>query len=603
MLNKKVLPALVLDLFLFVLAVILAVSTEWHLAVSTLDFRKLFFGLTALTGFLGSFFFFRVYRQVWLYAGVKDFLNLIYAVSAGTVFTLLLNLPVNGRSSWPACIFLGLAAAILLVGVRFLHRLAWEYPTASPRGKKKKVLIIGAGESGALFARTLKSRKYRASIEPVGFIDNDPMKQGLRLNGIPVLGTFDDIPLLVNRLTVDEAIIAIPTSVPEQIRAIAEKCRQVKVRTKILPGVLDLLEGEMLLKQVREVQMEDLLHRSEVETDLEPVKVYINGRKVLVTGAGGSIGSELCRQICTLQPGTLLMLGRGENSIHEISLELAHDFPEINCIPIIADIRDQDRIIAVFENYRPEVIFHTAAHKHVPLMEMQPEEAFKNNVFGTHNLAKMAHQFNTRLFVLISTDKAVNPSSIMGLTKLLAEMIVRYYARISPTVFTAVRFGNVLGSRGSVVHLFRRQIAAGGPVTVTHPEVTRYFMTIREAVQLVMQAGAMAQGGEVFTLDMGKPIKVSELAQDMIELSGLASGDIHIQFVGLRPGEKLHEELLGEKEEVAATRHRHIYQVKNGEVDCSLVNLVISVSGHPTASQVRDLQNLALTRIGLNRNY
>lgn len=354
-------------------------------------------------------------------------------------------------------------------------------------------------------------------------------------------------------------------------------------------------------KAGRGKQLEDLLHRSEVNIDLNQVSGYLKGQVVLVTGAGGSIGAELCRQICAFQPRKLLLLGRGENSIHEISMELAQDRPEVCHVPVIADIRDEKKLLEVFSRYKPGVVFHAAAHKHVYLMEQHPDEAFKNNVYGTLNLARMADRFQTGIFVLISTDKAVNPCSVMGLTKLLAEMVVRYFAEISSTKFIAVRFGNVLGSRGSVVHLFRRQIAAGGPVTVTHPDMRRFFMTVREAVQLVLQAGAMAGGGEIFVLDMGEQIKIVDLARDMIRLSGLKPGkDIAIKYTGTRPGEKLYEELSTDREEIMATRHQKIFALYNGSVDRELLDEILTGHGFPNPEQLAKLMELTRAKYNLS---
>jgi FlaA1/EpsC-like NDP-sugar epimerase len=380
----------------------------------------------------------------------------------------------------------------------------------------------------------------------------------------------------VSKHQIDEIIVAMPSAPGRTIRSVVDSCKNLKVSMKILPGVYELVDGKVSVKQLRDIQIEDLLGREPVHLDLESIGAYLTNQTVLVTGAGGSIGSEICRHIARFKPKSIVLLGHGENSIFEIEQELKRKYPNQHTVAVIADIRNEDRINKVFEGYKPDVVFHAAAHKHVPLMEANPEEALSNNVFGTRNVARAADRYGAERFVLISTDKAVNPVSVMGMSKRVAEMVVQSIGANSKTKFMAVRFGNVLGSRGSVVPIFRRQIAEGGPVTVTHPDMTRYFMTIPEAVQLVIQAGAMGQGGEIFVLDMGEPVRITQLAEDIIRLSGLEPGsDIEIVYTGVRPGEKMFEETLTRDEQAMATKHNKIYVSRDSQVQNSALQTTL----------------------------
>jgi len=383
-----------------------------------------------------------------------------------------------------------------------------------------------------------------------------------------VLGARSELAEIIERYHVGEVIVAMPSVPGSVIREVMDACRDLKVKIKTLPGVYELVDGKVSVKQLRDIQIEDLLGREPVDLDLDQIGAYLAGQTVLVTGAGGSIGSEIVRQITRFKPKSIILLGHGESSIFEIEQELKRRHPGQRTVAVIADIRDEHRIDRVFEEYKPDVVFHAAAHKHVPLMEANPEEALTNNVLGTRNVARSADKHGAKRFVMISTDKAVNPISVMGMSKRAAEMIVQSIGSTSQTKFMAVRFGNVLGSRGSVVPMFRRQIAEGGPVTVTHPDMTRYFMTIPEAVQLVIQAGAMGKGGEIFVLDMGEPIKITQLAEEIIRLSGMEPGkDIEIAYTGIRPGEKLFEEILTTEEVATSTKHRKIFVAKDAEPD------------------------------------
>lgn len=596
--KKSTFLFMALDFFMLIFAVLLALSLQWKMV--DLTFLKEFtgFGYLAVACLVTSFYILGVYHRLWEYAGINDFLNIALAVTAGTLILFLLTLVLIPAFPMYAILFLWVISLVFFGGIRFIMRLLWIRSNLSRENiKSKNTLIVGAGGAGSLIVRTLQFSKAKVGLKPIGFVDDDIQKHGLRLYGLPILGTRKDIPEIIRNFGVEEIILAIPSATPEHIKAIARICQGAGIVMKVLPSVLAAVQGENLLNQVQELQMEDLLHRTEVEINLGQISSYLEGKVVLVTGAGGSIGSELCRQICGFQPKELILLGRGENSIHEIILELAQNYPQANYIPVIADIRDQDKLFETFSKYKPDVVFHAAAHKHVNLMELHPDEAFKNNVFGTRNVARLADYFKAEVFVLISTDKAVNPCSIMGLSKLLAEMVVRKFAETSETKFVAVRFGNVLGSRGSVVHLFRRQIAAGGPITITHPDMRRFFMTIKEAVQLVIQAGALAKGGELFMLDMGEQVKIVDLARDMIRLSGLTPGkDIQIKFVGIRPGEKIYEELLTEKEKALATQHQKIFVVEAGAIDYDLVEQIFSVNNFPTHEQISILMESAFSK-------
>jgi FlaA1/EpsC-like NDP-sugar epimerase len=459
-----------------------------------------------------------------------------------------------------------LLSLLLIGGVRFAVRLladAWpelsdnHYPTGRPRAVRQ-VLVMGAGDAGAMIVREMQANPGLGFV-PVGLLDDNRGKLGMIVHGVPVRGTRKDISRLIREEPIDEVIIAMPTAPGQAIRDVVAICQQARVTCRTIPGIYELISGHVSVKQVREVRIEDLLRRKPVRIEEREAGDYLEGAAVLVTGAGGSIGSELCRQITFYRPRQLLLLGHGENSIYRILLDLQERFPGLAINPLIADTRDVERLMEIFDRYRPDVVFHAAAHKHVPLMEYNVAEAVMNNVCGTRCLLRAAEASGTERFVLISTDKAVNPTCVMGVTKRLSELQVQDAARRTKRAYVAVRFGNVLGSRGSVVPLFQRQIAAGGPITVTHPDVQRYFMTIPEAVQLVIQAAAMGRGGEIFVLDMGEPIRIAELAADLIRLCGLEPGrDIEIVFTGLRPGEKLNEELFTSSEDPSPTRHEKI---------------------------------------------
>ncbi|RHW39569.1 polysaccharide biosynthesis protein [Lysinibacillus yapensis] len=500
--------------------------------------------------------FFHLYDRIWSVASVRELLTIFYSVTISIASASLVQFVVNGDIYFRLMMITWLVHIVMIGGSRFILRIAHDRTTIKPSGDLKSVLIVGAGQAGTMLARSINNNP-EPEYKPIGFVDDDPTKQQLTLMDVKVLGTTEDIPRLVQEKNIDEIILAIPSLGKFGIHEIYENCSKTNATVKIMPKVEDVLTGKVSVNDMQDVRIEDLLGRDEVKLDMIAISKKLTNKVILVTGAGGSIGSEICRQVLKFEPKELLLLGHGENSIYSIHMELTENDSNrlTEIIPIIADIQDRERIFEIINYYRPDVIYHAAAHKHVPLMEYNPGEAVKNNVFGTKNVAEAAHNFAVSHFVLVSTDKAVNPPNVMGSTKRIAEMIIQNLATRSDTNFAAVRFGNVLGSRGSVVPRFKAQIATGGPVTVTHPEMTRYFMTIPEASRLVLQAGTLARGGEVFVLDMGEPVKIVDLARNLIRLSGFTEEEIKIEFSGIRPGEKMYEELLKPEE----IQEEHIY--------------------------------------------
>ncbi|WGG45419.1 nucleoside-diphosphate sugar epimerase/dehydratase [Rossellomorea sp. DA94] len=492
-------------------------------------------------------FIYRLYQKAWEYASVGEMVAIIRAITFSIVTTGVLQFIVNGDIYVRVLAVTWMLHIILIGGSRFSWRMYRHY-YIKPKQEKKRALIIGAGSAGSMLVRQL-IKSQDTDLHPVGFIDDDTKKMRLQIYGVTILGRTKDIPTIVEKHQVDNIIIAIPSLRKGEIQEVYQQCSKTSAKVQIMPMIEDIVSGKVSVNQFREVQVEDLLGREPVELDTDSISKKLSGKTVLVTGAGGSIGSEICRQVSKFKPKKLLLLGHGENSIYTIDMELRNKYgTELKVVPIIADIQDRNRIFEIFEEHGPEVVYHAAAHKHVPLMEFNPKEAVKNNVIGTKNVAEAADTFGVKTFVLVSSDKAVNPTNVMGSTKRIAEMVIQNLDKESKTNFVAVRFGNVLGSRGSVIPLFKRQIQAGGPVTVTHPEMTRYFMTIPEASRLVMQAGALARGGEIFVLDMGEPVKIVDLAKNLIKLSGYTIEEIGIKYAGIRPGEKMYEELLGENE-------------------------------------------------------
>jgi FlaA1/EpsC-like NDP-sugar epimerase len=508
---------------------------------------------TAIYGWFGLF------HGLWRYTGQRDLLDLAKATSASSAAYGLLILLLGLRAFPRSVLVTEFILTILLVGgVRFANR-TFAQATRGLHKPDRRVLIVGAGDAGELLLREML-RNMGGRMEPVGFLDDDPAKRGVQIHGIRVLGALDQAPQVIAEHRISDVVIAMPSASGQVLRRILEKVTVPDVAVRTMPGIQHLIDGRVTVSQLRNVDIQDLLGRAPVELDEREIGDMVRNEVVLVTGAGGSIGSELCRQVCRYQPRALVLVEQAENALYEIHRELSSRYPTTDLAPRIADITDRVRLDQIFREFKPGVVIHAAAHKHVPMMEWNPGEAVKNNVGGTRNLADLAHEHHARRFVMISTDKAVNPTSVMGCTKRVAELYVQSQAQRSKTIFVTVRFGNVLGSNGSVIPLFREQIARGGPVTVTHPDMQRYFMTIPEASQLVLQAAAMGDSGEVYVLDMGEPVRIVTLAEDLIRLSGLQPGrDIEIQFVGTRPGEKLFEELSIDTEDARKTKHAKIF--------------------------------------------
>ena len=505
----------------------------------------------------------RLYKFMWSVAGLWEMFSIFFGVTFTTIFQVcgfhILGWPM------PRSFYL-LTYLILMISVilnRYSYRIlrSWEanWHNYKNRNKFKRILIVGAGAAGSVILNEIKSSD-RLYGDVLCFVDDNKQKQGRIINGIPIEGGREDIPKLVEQYGIDEIYIALPSAKTKDRRDIINICQETGAKVKTLPAIYQLVNGEVSVSKLREVQVEDLLGRDQIQYNVDEVAAYIKDKVVLVTGGGGSIGSELCRQIIKQDPKMLVVLDIYENTAYDLQQELKYHYPDKDMRFVIGSVRDLHRLDVVFEKYHPQLVFHAAAHKHVPLMEHSPNEAIKNNVFGTYNVALTAEKYEVEKFVLISTDKAVNPTNIMGASKRICEMIIQTMAKYSKTTFVAVRFGNVLGSHGSVIPLFERQIKAGGPVTVTHPDIIRFFMTIPEAVGLVLQAGAYAKGGEIFVLDMGEPMKILDLAKNMIRMSGfIPDEDIKIEFTGLRPGEKLYEEVLMDEEGLTDTENEMIH--------------------------------------------
>ncbi|MBS4172934.1 polysaccharide biosynthesis protein [Bacillus sp. FJAT-49736] len=511
-------------------------------------------------------FRFKLYKKAWEYASVDELLIICKSVTFSVITAGLVQKLINHEIFFRVLVVTWLLNILLIGGSRYCWRIIGDNVLYKVQNKKR-TLIIGAGAAGLMVARQLK-RSKDAGLLPVGFIDDDKKKMHLDILGIPVLGKVPEIERIVKEKNIDHIIIAIPSLKKRELTVIFNECLKTNAKTQLLPMIEDLLTGKVSINHFRDVKVEDLLGRDPVELDIESISENITDKTILVTGAGGSIGSEICRQISNFAPKKLILLGHGENSIYTINLELQNHFSHtfIDYIPVIGDLNDLNKLMSIMKTYKPDVVYHAAAHKHVPLMEKYPEEAVKNNLIGTVNLAKAASSNNVETFVMISTDKAVNPTSVMGASKRLAEMMVQYFDTVSETKFVAVRFGNVLGSRGSVVPLFKKQIENGGPVTVTHPDMVRYFMTIPEASRLVIQAGSLSKGGEIFVLDMGEPVKIVDLAKNLIKLSGYNEDEIDITFTGIRAGEKLYEELLQKDEVYEQKIYPNIYIGKTSNI-------------------------------------
>ena len=515
------------------------------------------------------FYIFRLYHSLWAFAGVNELQNVVVgsfcSAMVMTIIMVIFKMPIP-KSYY----FL---YAFLLVGFTFASRFSYRFFRGLKHKSQNKkndtaVMIIGAGEAGNAIIKEIVSSNYSTMVIKC-IIDDDPNKWGRYIQGIKVIGGRNKIVEAVDLYSIDEIIVALPSASRTVIRDILQICQETTCKLRSLPGIYQLVNGEVDVSKLRDVEVEDLLGRDPIKVDLDSILGYVKGKVILVTGGGGSIGSELCRQIATHQPKQLIIVDIYENNAYDIQQELKMKYEDtLDLVVLIASIRNKKRLQCIFEKYHPELIYHAAAHKHVPLMEVSPNEAIKNNVFGTLNLVQTADQYQVKRFVQISTDKAVNPTNVMGASKRICEMMIQTFNRRSKTEFVAVRFGNVLGSNGSVIPLFKKQILNGGPVTLTHPDIIRYFMTISEAVSLVLEAGAIAKGGEIFILDMGEPVKIADLAENLIRLSGYVPGrDIQIKYIGLRPGEKLYEELLMEEEGMKDTENSMIHIGKPIQMD------------------------------------
>ena len=554
---------------------------------------------------------FKQYRGWWRYVGISDLIGILRASLVSTLIIVSLwaalifaptpvrqklqNVTLVGQSVFMVDLF---TTFLLLAGLRMLIRLYHEEFRTVERGRLKRLLIVGAGDAGEAFLREIH-RKPVAEHEAIGFIDDHPHKQGTNIHGIPVLGTVEQLPKICKDRNIEEVAIAMPSADPKELRRVIQVCAGIKIRFRTVPSITDV-------SQVRDVDINDLLRREVVELDLDLIEAFVKDKIILVTGAGGSIGSEMCRQVCNFNPKLLLLIEQAENPLFDIERELHKFFPQVAIKAIIGNITDKIRIDEIFERYKPQVVIHAAAHKHVPLMELNPGEAIKNNVLGTQTVADAADRYGSTNFVMISTDKAVNPTSIMGSSKRIAEMHIQDLSRTSKTHFVTVRFGNVLGSTGSVIPIFKKQIAEGGPITVTHPEMKRYFMTIPEASQLVLQAATMGKGGEIFVLDMGEPVKIVDLARELITLSGFGE-DIKIEFTSPRPGEKLFEELSIKGEDMQLTRHPKIAIWKNilkdrDKLHAGIKELVNASKTQNHSEIVKKIKELVPGYTGENRN-
>lgn len=537
---------------------------------------------------------FDLYHRAWEYASVNELILIVKAVSASILVTALVVPVITMKPPFFRLYFITWMMHLILIGGSRLSWRLYRRMFMEDNVKKQPTLIVGAGEGGSMMINQMYRSPYMG-MEPVLAVDDDPRKQKIHIaQGVKVQGTTNDIPELIKRFRIKKVIIAIPTLSQKRLQEITKIAENPGIDVLIMPNIEGVMTGEIEVQQLKRVDVEDLLGREPVELDMATISKELTGRTIMVTGAGGSIGSEICRQVCRFEPERIVLLGHGENSIYLIHQELQNLYhSRIDIVPVIADVQDRNRIEHIIQTYAPYVIYHAAAHKHVPLMEANPREAVKNNVIGTKNVAELAKQYGVRKFVMISTDKAVNPPNVMGASKRVAEMVVQSLNdENSKTDLVAVRFGNVLGSRGSVIPLFKKQIEAGGPVTVTHPEMTRYFMTIPEASRLVLQAGALAKGGEVFVLDMGEPVKIVDLAKNLIRLSGYTIEDIGIEFTGIRPGEKLYEELLSEEEIHPEQVYEKIYRGKVKTVSKAEIETIIEeLTGHFTKQRILEIAN------------
>ncbi|HDR7621604.1 TPA: polysaccharide biosynthesis protein [Bacillus mycoides] len=546
--SKRLSLLILLDSFIVLTAVYLSYWFIHPNVLSKIPTTVIISSITLLCSHHVFAAIYKLYNKSWQYASIGELKQIFKAITLSIIVTAIVQEIINGDIYVRILAIAWMIHMLLIGGSRFVWRMFHD-TYSNKDTNKKRTLIVGAGSAGTMVARQLQHNK-EADLYPIAFVDDDKNKQKLEIYNVPVVGTPNNIKDIVEEYSIEHIIIAIPSLSRNQINEIFEKCTKTKAKTQIVPMLEDLLDGKVSVNEFRDVQVEDLLGREPIQLDDAGIGEKIAGKTILVTGAGGSIGSEICRQVMKYKPAKIVLLGHGENSIYTIEMEMRATYKDaVEITTEIADVQDRHKIFEIMKKHQPYIVYHAAAHKHVPLMERNPEEAVKNNIFGTKNVAEAADTFKVNTFVMVSTDKAVNPTNVMGATKRFAEMLVQHMASVSTgTRFVAVRFGNVLGSRGSVIPLFKKQIQKGGPVTVTHPDMIRYFMTIPEASRLVIQAGTLARGGELFVLDMGDPVKIVDLAKNLITLSGYSIEEIGIEFTGLRPGEKMYEELLNEGE-------------------------------------------------------
>ena len=572
--KNRIALLVILDLILITLSGFLALYIRFDFRFSRMDMTYVRYELrylpVSLVLTIVLFVLFKLYRSVWRFASTTELLNVIGACSVSLVLQIVIMACLKMRM--PVSYYL-MKYVILITGIgslRFAYRILrmlQEKRTGLRGDARKNTMVVGAGEAGAMIIKEFQNSRYLDQ-KVCCVIDDNTAKHGKYLRGVKIVGGREEIPFYAHELKVEEIVVALPSVPQAEIREILQICQETGCEMKVLPGLYQMINGEVSVSKLRRVEIEDLLGREPIRLQVDSVMGYVSGKTILVTGGGGSIGSELCRQIAAHEPKKLILVDIYENNAYDIQQELKQKFPNLDLVVLIASVRNTHRMESVFAAYRPDIVYHAAAHKHVPLMEDSPNEAVKNNVFGTYKTAQAADKHGVHRFVLISTDKAVNPTNIMGASKRICEMIIQMMNQRSKTDFVAVRFGNVLGSNGSVIPLFKKQIEQGGPVTVTHPEIIRYFMTIPEAVSLVLQAGALAKGGEIFVLDMGEPVKILDLAKNLIRLSGYKPfEDIQIEFTGLRPGEKLYEELLMSEEGLQETENKLIHIGKPIEFD------------------------------------
>jgi len=590
---------LIADLIIIIVSILLSYLLRLELFFGFRIYLSSLLWFLVLSLFIKPFIFFLfgMYRRMWIYASTKELRLVVISVSTASLFVaiiMLLLFYTNIFTAFPRSVLIidWALSLVLIGGSRFLLRLAIEsrgssnYLTDNPH--QDRVLIVGAGDAGAIVVKELQ-KTQKLNLIPIGFLDDDPTKKNMVINDIRVIGTVTEIQKVLENYQVDEVIIAIPSAPGRVARLVTDGCHKFDIPFRTIPGIYELIEGSVGVSRLRTVQITDLLRRKPTRLNDDMIRMKLQDKSILVTGAGGSIGSELCRQISRRHPDILYLLGHGENSIFEIHQELKENHPSVKTIPIIADIRDINRLKTVYQRYTPQIVFHAAAHKHVPLMEYNIEEAITNNIIGTSNIVKLCTEFNIERLVMISTDKAIHPINIMGASKRMAEMVVLDEAQRVKADYSVVRFGNVLGSRGSVVPIFKNQIAKGGPVTITHPDMKRYFMTIPEAVYLVLQSATFGKCGDIFVLNMGEQTRILDLAEDLIRLSGLEPGrDIEIVFTGIRPGDKLSEDLWDEGHIFKPTPHPDIFRLdnqnnlKNDELETVIQRLIeLAVQGKP----------------------